>query len=107
MPAHRQFNRIGDGFAAGQRAAHPLMSHRDPIGNRDGGEFTRCAQRLFDAHFGRLCLTVQRDIAGCRFVPAGGNTDKRLMNFFFRHAHRIIIRPMRCPRRTFGNMTAW
>ena len=106
MAAHRQFDRVGNRLAAGQRGSHALMAHRDAVGDGDGGEFARRAVGLFDAHLGGLCLTVERDVAGRRLVPAGGNTDERLVNFRLAHAHGIVIRPMRGPRGAFCHITA-
>ena len=107
MAAHGQLDRISNRFAAGQRATHALMAHGDPVGDGDGGKFTRSAQRLLDPHLGRLRLTIERNVTGRCFVPTGGNADQWLMNFFFGHAHRVIIGPMRRACRAFGYMATW
>ena len=106
MAAHCQFYGVGNRLARGQRAAHALVAHGDTIGDSDGGKFTRCAQRLFHAHLDGLRLTVQRNVTGRRLVPAGGHTHQRLVNFFLGHAHRIVIRPMRCAFGPFGHVSA-
>jgi hypothetical protein len=43
MAAHGQFDRVGDGFARGQRRAHALVPHGDAVGHGDRGEFARRA----------------------------------------------------------------
>ena len=106
MPAHGQFHRVGDRFAAGQRRTHAFMAHRDTVRNGDRGEFARRAEGLLHTHLHRLRLSVQRDVARGGFVPAGGNADQRLVNLLLGHAHRVVIRPVRCAFRTFGDMPA-
>ena len=104
MAAHGQFDRVGDRIARSEAGAHPFMAHGDAIGHGDGREFTRRAAAVLDADLDGLRLTVERDVARCRFVPAGGNADEGLMDFLVIQAHCIEIRPVRRARRAFGDM---
>ena len=106
MAAHSQFNRIGNGFAGGERGAHAFVPHGDAIGDGDCGKFARGAAASLDAEFDGLCLTVQRDVTGCGFVPARRDANEGLFDIVFVHAHRVIIRTMRCAGWADRNMTA-
>ena len=106
MPAHGQLNRIGNRLTTGQRRAHPLMSHRNPIRHRDCGEFPRGSCGMFHTDLSGLGLAVERNITGCCLVPTGGNAHKRLCDFFGCHAHRIIKGAVRRTRRTDRHMAA-
>ena len=82
------------------------MAHGDAIGDGDGGEFARGALFGMHANFHSLRLTVQRDVTGGSFVPAGGDAHQRLVNLFFGHAHGIVVRPVRRAGRAFGHVAA-
>ena len=60
-----------------------------------------------DAKLHRLGLAHQRDIAGRRLVPAGGDADERLMDLLPRQPHRVIERAVRRPVGAFGRVPAW
>ena len=70
MAAHGEFDRIGDHFAADQRGFHALVAHRDAVGHRDGGEFTRRALRLGDA---ALDAADDREVRSLFTDPAAYN----------------------------------
>ena len=82
------------------------MAHGNAIGHGDGGKFARRAVGFLDTHLGRLRLPVERDIARSGLIPAGGNADQWLVNFFLAHPHGIVIRPVRRARRAFGYIPA-
>ena len=42
-----------------------------------------------DPEFGGLCLARQRDVARRGLVPAGCDTDERLVDFLLRQPHRV------------------
>ena len=106
VPAHGQFNRVGDGIAGGQTAAHPLMPHRHAVSDGDRGKFARGAATLFHPHLDRLGLAAKRDIAGRCLVPAGRNPNPGLMNLFLGDPHRIEKAAMRRAGGPFGHMAA-
>jgi hypothetical protein len=95
MAAHGQFDGVGDGLAAGQRRAHAFVAHGDAVGDGDGGEFAGRAAALLDPALDRLGLTVQRDVAGGRFVPAGRNAHPWLVDLLLRQAHGVEIAAVR------------
>ena len=107
MTAHGQFHGVRNRFTRCQRGAHPLMPHRDPIGHSDGGKFAWCAIGVLYTQFHCLRLTAKRNVTRRCFVPAGGDTHKRLRDFVLGQAHRIVIRAMRCARRPLRHVTAW
>ena len=106
VTAHCQFNGIRNRFARCQRRTHAFVAHRDTVGHGDRGEFARRAGTFFDAQLNSLRLTVQRDVTRRCFVPAGCNTNQRLVDFIFAHAHRVIVRTVRRAGRTLGYVTA-
>ena len=106
MAAHRQFHRIGNDFARRQGRFHPLVAHGDAVGHGNGAEFARRRAAGGDAKFHRLGLAHQRDIAGRRLVPAGGDADEWLMNLLPRQPHRVIKRAMRRTVGAFGRVPA-
>ena len=106
MPAHRQFHRVGNGIARGQRGPHAFMPHGNAVGHGDGGEFARRATALFHPMLDDLRLTVQRDVAGGGLVPAGRHADPGLVDFLLGDPHRVEIAAVRRARRTFGHMAA-
>jgi hypothetical protein len=57
--------------------------------------------------FGSLCLTRKRNVTRRGLIPSGNNANKRLVDFFFGHAHRVVIRPMWRFFRANRNMAAW
>ena len=65
------------------------MAHGDAVGDRDGGEFPRRAARSGDALFHHLRLATEGDVAGCRFVPGGGDADQRLGDLLLGQAHGV------------------
>ena len=106
MPAHGQFNRVGDRLARRKRRAHPLMPHGDTICDSDRGEFARGAIGFLDAELDRLRLTIQRDVARGRLVPAGRDANPGLFDRLFIQPHRIEIGPVRRPCGAFGDVAA-
>ena len=59
-----------------------------------------------DPKFHRLGLAHQRDIAGRRLVPAGGDPDEGLMDLLRRQPHGVIERAVRRPVGAFGRVPA-
>ena len=53
-----------------------------------------------------LRLTHQGDVAGRRFIPAGGNADERLMNLLSAQSHGVQKRAVRSPFGTLRHMPA-
>ena len=106
MTAHRQLDGVGDDFARRQRGVHTAMTHGDAVGHGDGAELARGAAGGGDALLDGLRLAHQRDVAGRGFVPAGGDADEGLVDLPGRQTHRVIIRAVRRPLWTFGNVTA-
>ena len=106
MTADCKFDGIGNDFTADERGLHPLMPHGDTVSNGDGGEFARRTGIFSNAFLGGLRLTVKRNVTRCCFVPCRDNTNQRLIDFFFGHAHGIVIRTVRCPLRANGNISA-
>ena len=104
VATHGQLNRVGDQVAADQRRAHPLMAHRDAIGDGDGAELARRSTGLLDAFRHRMRLTHQRGVAGCCLVPAGRDADERLGDLATAKAHGVVVGAVRRTRRSFGHM---
>src|SRR5207302_7818228 len=84
-----------------------LMAHRDAVGDGDGAEFSRRATGGGDSALDDLGLPHQRDVAGCRFVPAARHSYQRLVDLLGREPHRIEVRAMRCAIGTNGHVAAW
>ncbi len=78
VAAHGQLHRVGDHLARDQGGFHALVAHGDAVGDGDGGELARRAARLVHAALDRLRLAGERDVAGRRLVPAGGDADEGL-----------------------------
>ncbi len=106
VAAHGELDRVGDHLARRQRRLHPLVAHGDAVGHRDRAEFARRAVCCRNTLLDRLGLPHQRDVAGRRFVPAGGNADERLVDLFRGQPHRIVVGPMRRALRSFRHMAA-
>ncbi len=106
VAAHGQFHTVRNRFARGKRAAHALVTHGDTVGDGDGGEFARRTGGGLDAQLDGLGLTVQRDVARRGFVPAGRDTNQRLVNFFLAQPHGVQVRPVRRARGAFGHVSA-
>ena len=82
------------------------MAHRDAVGDGDRREFARRAARGRDPFLRRLRLARQRNVAGCRLVPGGGDADQRLVDLLVRQPHRIEKRAVRRALRTNRHMPA-
>ena len=81
-----------------------MVSHGDSVGDGDGGEFARRAVCGFHALLGGCRLSVERDVARSRFVPAGCDADEGLSDLFFCHAHRVVVGAVRRAGRTDADM---
>src|ERR1700691_5669854 len=105
MATDRQLHRIGNDLARWQRGFHTGMPHGDAIGDGDGAELARRRAYGRYALLHRLRLAHERDVAGCRFIPAGRYANERLMDLPRRQTHRVIERTMRCTLRAFSRVT--
>src|SRR3974390_1371546 len=83
------------------------MAHGDAVGDGDSAEFARRAAAGGDTVLHGLSLAHQRDIAGRRFVPAGGDADEGLVNLLSRQSHRVIKRTVRSAVGAFSGVAAW
>ncbi len=106
MPAHRQFDGVGNRFATGKAAAHAFVTHCDSIGHGDCCEFARGSVCGFNPKFHGLGLAVQRDVARCRLIPAGCDANQRLVNLVLSQTHRVEIGAVWRALRPFGYMPA-
>ena len=107
MAAHGELDGIGDHLARHERRLHALVAHGDAVGHRDGGELARRAAGRGDALLGGLRLAGERDVAGRRLVPAGGDADEGLMDLLARQPHRVVVGAVRRAARPFRHVTAW
>ena len=107
VAAHGQLDGVGDGVARHQRGLHPLVAHGDAVGDGDGGELARRAAGLVHAPLDRLCLTRERDVAGCGLVPAGGDADQGLVDLRLVEPHRVVVRAVRRATRPLGHVPRW
>ena len=82
------------------------MAHGDAVGNGDGAKFAGRTPASCHPKLDRLSLAHQRDIAGCRLIPAGRHADEGLMDLLARQPHGVIERPMRRAIGAFGGVTA-
>src|SRR5689334_2894793 len=80
------------------------MAHRDAVGDGDRAEFAWRATRLFHAFLRGLRLAHERDVARRCLVPAGDDSDERLMDLGLRQAHRVVVGPVRRAFGTFGHV---
>ena len=101
---HDRLHRVRDHLTADQAGVHALVTHRDPVGNRDRVELDRVAARGPHALFGARRQSLQRHVAGCDLVPAGGNADLGLVPVIVGHADRPQHRPRGSLRRTLGHI---
>src|SRR6476620_67425 len=106
MAAHGEFDAVGDNLPRRQRGFHAGMAHGDAVGDSNGAEFARGGAARGNAALDDLRLAHQRDIAGRCLVPAGGNTDERLMDLLGGQTHRVIKGAMRRTLRAFGGVPA-
>src|ERR1700757_748758 len=67
---------------------HPLMTHRDAVGNRDRPELEWVAAGGEHPFLGRLGESVQREVARRDFVPRRRDADLWLAEVFVVHAYR-------------------
>ena len=104
VAAHGQLHAVGDQVARDQRRLHALVAHGDAVGHRDGGELARRAAGLGDALLHRLRLAAERDVAGRRLVPAGGDADEGLVDLVLGQAHRVVVAAMRRAVRPHGHV---
>ena len=104
MAAHGQLDGIGDQVARDQRGLHALMAHGDAVGDGDGGELTRRAERLLHTALDRLGLAREGDIAGGGLVPACGHADEGLVDLLLGQPHGVIIAAMRRAIRPHGHV---
>ena len=82
------------------------MPHGDAIGDGDGAELARRRAYGRYALLHRLRLAHERDVAGCRFIPAGRYANERLMDLPRRQTHRVIEGAMRRALRALGGVAA-
>ena len=106
MAAHSQLNGVSNRLTTGQRGAHPLVTHGNPVRHCDCGEFPRGPGSMFHTYLRGLGLAVERNITGRCLVPTSSHTHERLCNFFGGHAHRIVKGTMRRTRGTDRHMPA-
>ena len=106
MATHREFDRIGDHLARGQRGLHASMAHGDAVGDGYGAEFARRTADRGNPLLDRLRLAHQRNVARRGFVPAGGHAHKGLVDLLGRKPHGVIKRAMRGAVRPFGGVPA-
>src|SRR5262245_47850902 len=94
-----QFDRVGDYFAADERGAHAVGTHRDPVAYRDGGEFDWRRASIADTAFGVLGQVTQ--VIGARhdFDPGVSDTDERLGEIFVGVSDRLHHRARWSARR--------
>ena len=78
VAGHREFDRIGDGFARRQRGAHAVAAHRDAVGDGDGVEFDRRAAAGDHAAARVLGQVAQGDVAGGDIGPGVDHPDEGL-----------------------------
>ena len=67
---------------------HPLVAHRDAVGDRDRAELERVAAGRVHAVLDRLGQPLQREVAGGDLVPARRDADLRLGEVVVAHADR-------------------
>ena len=89
LAAHDRLDRVGDDLARHQGVLHPLRSHRDAVGDRDGVEDDRLAAGLVDplrhAHRELVDVHVARRDHG----PRRGHPHLRLLEVLLLEARRV------------------
>src|SRR5699024_4139014 len=68
-----------------QRVMHPLVTHRDAVGYRDGAELEWEPLRGVHPLLRRLGEPLQREVARRDLVPRGGDPDLRLPEVLVAH----------------------
>jgi hypothetical protein len=91
MATDGQFDRIGDHLTADQRGLHPLMAHRDTVGDGDGVEPARHPAALDHARLRGIRLRIERGVARGGIVAGGCQRDERLGDILLGDPHRVII----------------
>ena len=104
MPAHGQFDRIGDDVAAYERRFHAGVAHGDAVGDGDGGELPGRAAGGLNSGLRRLGLAAKRDVTRRRLVPRSHHPDERLGDVFLAQPHGVVVRPVRRPLRPHRHM---
>ena len=106
MTADTELDRVGDDFAADERGLHPLMPHRDTVGDGDRVEAARHAAIGNNALARGVSLEIERGVARRAVVAGAGNCDEGLGDILFGNAHRIIIAAVWSTLRSDGNVAA-
>ncbi|WP_157576533.1 hypothetical protein [Mycobacterium sp. GA-2829] len=85
---HDGLDAVGDHLARHQREVHPLVTHRDAVGDGDGAELQRVTTGGVHAALDRLGEPLQRHVARRDLVPRRRHTDLRLLPVVVTHAYR-------------------
>ena len=72
---HHGLNGVSNDVSRDQREVHSLVTHRDPVGNRDGAEFHRVSPAGVHALLDRLGQTVKGEVARGDLVPRARDAD--------------------------------
>ena len=104
VAAHGEFDAVGDDLAGDEAALHALVAHGDAVGDGDGGELAGGSAGFFDAALDALGLAAEGDVAGCGFVPAGGDADEGLVDLVFGEAHGVVVAAVRGAAGAFGDV---
>src|SRR5512132_4392561 len=106
LRVHHQLDRVGDEIARHQRRLHPLVTHRDPVGDRDRRELERDATGLADAFLRERRELVEVVVAGRHLVPRGGHRDLCLVEVVVAETHRAQVRTGRRSCSSLGDLPA-
>ena len=93
LGVHHGLDRVGDDLAAHERGAHPLVAHRDPVGDGDRPELEREAPGRPHPVLRPLGEPVEREVAGRDLVPGRGDADLGLGEVLVAHPDGPEHRP--------------
>ena len=102
---HDRLHRVGDHLAADERGAHPLVSHRDAVGDGDRAELHRKATGVADAPLDVFGQLAQRHVARRDLVPRRRHADLRLLPVVVGHPDGPQHRPRRGLADPVGHLT--
>ena len=106
LRVHHQLDGVGDQIARHQRCLHPLVAHRDAVGDRDRRELERDAPALADAFLRERRELVEVVVARRHLVPRRGHRDLWLIEVVLTETDRAQVRAGGCARGSLGDLPA-
>ena len=75
LGVHDQLHRVGDDLPGDERGTHPLVTHRDPVGDGDGREHQPHPASVGHPFLGMTGELGTGEVAWGHLVPRGDHTD--------------------------------